>query len=83
MFELVPGSDSEKPITVFVPMLEDAIDYPLRVADVLDTLAVVEDRSKKEVLSDIQSEMSGTATAAHRSSSDEPSAESVPVTGKL
>jgi hypothetical protein len=83
MFALADGNSSEKPITVFLPESETAIDYPLRVSDVVETLTAVEDRSRKAVLADILAEKwDATTSGALRPTSDEPSTESVSGTGK-
>ncbi len=53
MFSLAAQTESGHPLTVFVPEQEGAADYPLRVADVVTTLAAFEDRSEDEVRADM------------------------------
>jgi hypothetical protein len=53
----IPGSDG--PVTVFVPDLERADDYPLRVAEVVATLAGVEDRPERRVWAELNSPKTG------------------------
>jgi hypothetical protein len=83
MFALSIEKGSEKQATVFLPELETAIDYPLRVNDVLETLMAVEDRSRTAVLADIHAEkLDVVGVEGTRSTTDKPLIESVSETGK-
>jgi hypothetical protein len=83
MFTFGDLSDDGEPITVFVPDSSIVIDYPLQVADILVTVAGMEERSEEAVGSDILAEKWGAqASATQLSHSKESSADDVPATGK-
>jgi hypothetical protein len=76
-------SDDGEPITVFVPGSSTVLFYPLRVQDVVVTVAGMEERSEDAVRSDILAEKWDVReTRPDRSGSNEPSADNVPATGK-
>ena len=52
LFGYREADDDGSPITVFVPA-SPADDYPLRVADVVDTVSAVEGRSRAAVETDL------------------------------
>ena len=62
MFEFERLSDDNQQITVFVPAHTEFDDYPLRVSDIVDTLAPVERRSKDAVWADLLAENAPAAT---------------------
>jgi hypothetical protein len=76
-------SDDGEPITVLVPGSSSVIFYPLRVKDVLVTVAGMEERSEEAVLADILAEKwDAKTTSNHLSTAEVPSAGKVPTTGK-
>jgi hypothetical protein len=62
MFTFRDLSDDGNPITVFVPGSSSVIFYPLRVNDVVVTVAVIEERSEEAVWNDI---LAGTGKTTH------------------
>ena len=67
MFVFDDKDDGGKAITLFVPASNTLDDYPLRVADVVDTVAAVERRPKDAVWSDLRDSGAG----GHRPSPQE------------
>ena len=53
MFSLPGTNGSGDPVTVFVPNLERSPDYPLRVSEVVTTLAGVEQRPEGHILAEL------------------------------
>jgi hypothetical protein len=49
MYALAVQTASGQPLTVFAPELEEAFDYPLAVAAVVETLAAYEERPKATI----------------------------------
>lgn len=52
LFDYRDADDDGNPITVFVPT-RPADDYPLRVADIVDTVSAVEGRARDAVETDL------------------------------
>jgi len=76
-------SDDGEPITVLLPGSSSVVFYPLRVWDILVTVAGMEERSEEEVRADILAEIPNVKTAGtHLSKAGEPLTDNLPVTGK-
>jgi hypothetical protein len=68
MFSLAAPTVSGQPLTVFAPELQDAFDYPLAVAAVVETLAAFEDRPKAAIRADmLATNPAPTASASDKS----------------
>jgi hypothetical protein len=76
-------SDDGEPITVLVPGSSSVVFYPLRVWDILVTVAGMEERSEEEVRADILAEMRNVKSAGtHLTNAGDSLADNIPVTGK-
>ena len=83
IFTYQEPADDGQPITVFVPGSSSVLFYPLRVKDVVVTVARIEERSEEAVWHDMLAEkLDVNAANAHRPTKDEPPIESVSGKGK-